>query len=257
MLRILALSVGLTLWLAVSLEAADIKLDSMKVASQTYSNVTITSFSTADVYFSHSKGVSSAKIRNLEPEVQKLLNYDAGAAKTAEQKQQDAETRYKGVLATLPAAKPRAIAEAEENLSDPISDKSLLGKRGPGLEVEKWLGTEPKLEGKFILVSFWNSKSQAARKSIPQLNALQAKFPEKLQVVALSNESEKEVQAADETKMGFASAIDSKGKLLSAFGVTSVPYVLLMDPKGTVLYYGHPAALNEKQLQVIFSKPAE
>jgi hypothetical protein len=30
--------------------------------------------------------------------------------------------------------------------------------------------------------------------------------------------------------------------------------VVLIDPKGVLLYEGHPAALNEKQLQNILSK---
>jgi hypothetical protein len=36
-----------------------------------------------------------------------------------------------------------------------------------------------------------------------------------------------------------------------------VPFVVLLDPKGLILYEGHPAALNEKQLQSILSKPKD
>jgi thiol-disulfide isomerase/thioredoxin len=257
MLRILTVGVGLWLAFVVSVQAAAIKLDSMKVGSQAFTNVTITSYTATDAYFSHSKGVSSAKIRNLEPDVQKLLGYDAAAAQAAEKRQQDAESRYKGGLVTPPLVKTAPVPEVEERFSDPISEKSLLGKQAPRLQVEKWLGSEPKLEGKFVLVSFWSTKSAAARKWIPQLNALQKKFEQKLQIVAITSELEKDVLEAEDLKMEFPSGIDSKSKLINAWGVTAVPYVVLTDPRGSVLYYGHPAALNEKQLQAIFAKPVE
>jgi len=58
-------------------------------------------------------------------------------------------------------------------------------------------------------------------------------------------------------KLEFPAGIDSKGILRAVAGVTSVPCVLLLDPKGMVRYAGHPGALTEKKLQGFFAKAAE
>lgn len=243
---------------AVTLSAGPIKLETMRVGTRTYTNVTITSFSTSDVYFSHSQGVANAKIRNVEPAVQKLLDYNPDRAQVAEQAQEQADKRYEGALAYTIAARPKNVQPAEpESFADPLSDRSLLGKQSPALDFEKWLTDKPELDGKFVLVSFWSTKSAAARKWIPVLNGWQKKFKAKLQVVAVSPESEADLQAFTSPKIDFASALDSKNKLATLFGVTTVPSVLLTDPKGVVLYYGHPAALAEAQLQAALARPAE
>jgi hypothetical protein len=52
----------------------------------------------------------------------------------------------------------------------------------------------------------------------------------------------------------FPSGIDSDGKFGARVGASSIPYVVLMNPKGTILYAGHPAALNEKILQALLVK---
>jgi len=147
--------------------------------------------------------------------------------------------------------------ENEEHFADPISDKSLLGKRAPKIEAEKWLSDQPDLEGKFVLVSFWSTKSAASRKWITQLNGWQKKYKGKLQIIAVASDPEADVTSLPQPKIEFASAIDAKGRLAAAVGATTVPYVLLTDPKGMVIYYGHPAALNEAMLQATLAKPVE
>ena len=49
----------------------------LKVKDQVYTNVTITSSSATDIYFTHSRGLASAKLRDLDPQLQKHFNYNA------------------------------------------------------------------------------------------------------------------------------------------------------------------------------------
>jgi cytochrome c biogenesis protein CcmG, thiol:disulfide interchange protein DsbE len=132
---------------------------------------------------------------------------------------------------------------------DPVSDKSPLGKPGPALEVEKWLSDRPVTEGKFVLLGFWAPWSPASRRSLAGLNALQKAFPDKLTVVEVSLGPESDTESMADPKPEVASALDSKGKLSAAAGITSIPCVILEDPKGLVLYHGHPAAVTEAKLQ--------
>ena len=70
-------------------------------------------------------------------------------------------------------------------------------------------------------------------------------------------ESEAEVADMAEPKIGFAFMLDPEAKFRATVGVTSVPYVMLVDPQGVVRYQGHPAAITEKQVEGILPKAAE
>jgi cytochrome c biogenesis protein CcmG/thiol:disulfide interchange protein DsbE len=246
--------------LGVSMQAAQpIKFDYLKVGSQTFSNVTIVGMNATDVYFTHDKGMSNVKIKYLEPEAQKRLEYDPKAAAAAEKEHMAGDAKFKNSLANKigspqKAAVPEKPTSSEDSLADPISESSPLGKAAPDISVDKWLGEKPDLKDKFILLSFWASWSIPSKKAIPQLNALQKKFAPKLAIIAVATEPQEDVESMTDPKIDFASAIDLKGKSRFAFNITTIPSVVLIDPKGVVLYHGHPAALNEKQLQNILSK---
>jgi thiol-disulfide isomerase/thioredoxin len=255
---------------ALSLTAAvPMKLPRLKVGNETYTNVTIVGVNATDLFFSYPGGAKNVKLRALEPEIQKLFDYDPATATQAERQRTENESRYETAVASrvittagsVPSIKNTSTSEtgrasSEDNMADSLSQSSPLGKPGPSLEIEKWLGPAPVLKGKFVLVYFWAPWSIPCRRAIPQLNAIQKKFSDNLQVIALMSDSETAEDPVD-TKIEFATAIDIKGKLHATLGVSMVPFVLLLDPKGIIVYEGHPAALNEKQLQGILSKPRE
>ena len=132
---------------------------------------------------------------------------------------------------------------------------SLSGQPRAPFEFDKWLTDQPSLEKKFVLVSFWTSWSIPSRKCIPDLNALQKKFAEKLVLIAVTSESEDDLGRASDPGIAFASAIDTKSKWATFADVTSIPCVILVDPKGIVRYQGHPGALTEPRLEKFLSKP--
>jgi len=252
---------GLFLLIAFSLSAATLKLPLLTVGPVTYTNVTVLGANATDLYFTHDKGIGNVKLRYLSADLQKQFHYDSKAAAEAERKQTEADSTYQSSLASNIVAQMEKFRAAEaassappETFADPISDKSLLGKAAPRLDVDKWIGEKPKLDNKFVLISFLAPWSSACRQTLPELNNLQKKFPEKLVVVGISTNSEEELMKAFGPKMEIGCATDSKAKLSAAAGVTSVPFVLLVDTKGLVRYEGHPAAITEKKLQNLFSR---
>src|SRR3569833_2657314 len=65
----------------VSSVEADETFRTLKVKDEVYTNVTVTSSSATDIYFTHSRGLASAKLKDLEPDLQKHFHYDvAGGA---------------------------------------------------------------------------------------------------------------------------------------------------------------------------------
>jgi cytochrome c biogenesis protein CcmG/thiol:disulfide interchange protein DsbE len=151
----------------------------------------------------------------------------------------------------------KVAATSEDSLADPVSKLSLLGKAAPAIKGEKWLGEKPALEGKVALVAFWAPWSIPCRKYIPELDRLQAKFADKLAVVGVVCESEAEIAAMTEPNVEFTSVLDPKSELGATVGVTSIPYVMLIDPKGIVRYQGHPTAITEKQVESMLAKATE
>jgi cytochrome c biogenesis protein CcmG/thiol:disulfide interchange protein DsbE len=118
--------------------------------------------------------------------------------------------------------------------------KSVINEKGPELQVEKWLTEQPDTKGKFVLIDFWATWCPPCRKAIPELNAFQAKFGDKLVVIGVSDESEDKVRKMTEPKMEYASAIDTQGRTKKLLEVKGIPHVILMDPQGIVRWEGYP-----------------
>jgi cytochrome c biogenesis protein CcmG, thiol:disulfide interchange protein DsbE len=264
--RLLIPGILLALLFALPLAAEQLKLPYLKVGTVTYTNVTILGANTTDLYFSHSLGFANVKLKYVKPDLQKRFDYNAKVAEEAERKQNEQDLLYESNLARrsqkqagagAATSKTTPVIGAETGLADPVSERSLLGKTGPKLEIDKWVTEKPETEGKFVLMSFWTSWSVPCKQWIPELNALQKKFADKLVVVGISTESEATLTDLTEPRIEYASGIDSKAKVGAAAGISSVPCVLLCDPKGMVLYQGHPAALTEKKLQAILARTAE
>jgi len=253
--------VASSLVLAFACQAATLTMDSLKVGLVTYTNVTILGANATDLYFTHAQGIANVKLKYLSPDLQKRFNFDPQSAAEAEKKQSEADILYQSTEAKSFYDRSRAAAEAaakvpptsEDSLADPTSKNSLLGKAAPALEVEKWLTDKPSLEGKYTLILFWAPWSIPCKKSLPDLNALQKKFANKLVVVGVSSEAD----IPADLKIEFSSAIDTKSKLSSALGINSIPNALLLDPKGAIRYQGHPGALTEKKLDPLINKPSE
>ncbi len=242
--------------------AATLQLPVLKVGGVTYSNVTIIGANSTDLYFKHDKGLGNAKLKYLSPDLQKRFNYDPAKAIEAEQKQSEADTRYSSTVASDVAARAEKAAAARaseavrsQNLADPISDKSLLGKAAPPFAAGQWVGTKPELDGKYVLVAFWEPWSPASLQAVTSLGALQKQFPDKLVVVGVSTNSLADLGKMDSPKPAFALASDAGGKMAAAAAITSIPCVLLVDTKGVVRYEGHPAALTDKYLKALLSAP--
>ena len=129
------------------------------------------------------------------------------------------------------------LANAEEKK---LWAKSFLNQKAPELIVEKWLTPEPKREGKFVLIDFWATWCGPCRKAIPELNALQKKFGDRLVVIGISDETEDKVKSLKDPKMEYTVAIDTQARTKKMLEVTGIPHVILVDPKGIVKWEGFP-----------------
>ena len=99
---------------------ADEKLPLLKAGSQTYSNVTVTTVTATDIYFISSQGMGNAKLKDLDPALQKQFHYDPARVQAMEQKQKIAANKLTVTInqqtisawrtADLESAKQEAVA---------------------------------------------------------------------------------------------------------------------------------------------------
>jgi hypothetical protein len=112
---------------------ADEMLPVLKVGSDTYSNVLVTSVSVTDIYFTSNMGMANAKLKDLNPEMQKHFHYDPAKADAAEKKQAADKIQYH--LQLLKQPPPRAAvddpaehgpAEAGQEVPCPQGDVEIM-----------------------------------------------------------------------------------------------------------------------------------
>jgi cytochrome c biogenesis protein CcmG/thiol:disulfide interchange protein DsbE len=136
--------------------------------------------------------------------------------------------------------------------------KSVLNEKAPALEVEKWLTAEPDTKGKFVLIDFWATWCGPCRTAIPELNAFQKKFADRLVVIGVSNEAEEKVLGMESPKVEYASAIDTQSRTKKALEVKGIPHVIVIDPDGVVRWEGFPLLsgheLTEAVLEGLFEE---
>lgn len=118
--------------------------------------------------------------------------------------------------------------------------KSFLGKKGPTLVVEKWLGPEPKREGRWVLIDFWATWCGPCKKAIPELNTFHKRFGDRLVVIGISDEAEEVVRKMKEPAIEYFQAIDPAKRTYKEYEVKGIPHVVVLDPDGIVRWEGYP-----------------
>jgi len=85
---------------------ADEKLPVLKVGNDVFSNVTVVAVTPTDIYFTHPGGMANAKLKELNPELQKHFHYNTTNAMAVEKNQMEANAQYHAYLVSHPAPSP-------------------------------------------------------------------------------------------------------------------------------------------------------
>jgi len=259
-------------WTAIGLvvaalaDSTEIRLATLKVGSEVYSNVTVTSVTTTDVYFTHAGGIGNAKLKKLDPDLQRF-GFDSAKAGTMERQQLVANAQFRADIAkSKPAiSKSESPGVTEKEISYDDGDivvnklyaQSFRGQRPPQIFVDQWLTPAPEVSDKFVLVDFWRTSEATCRNAVPHLNDLQAKFKKHLVVIGLSDEAPEEMRKMSMPRVNYYVGSDAQGRTMKAVGVTGIPHSILIDPKGIVRYEGVSAFLDETRLAALIIKYSE
>jgi cytochrome c biogenesis protein CcmG, thiol:disulfide interchange protein DsbE len=239
---------------------ADEFLPVLKVNGVVYSNLTVTTVTPTDVFFTYARGVGNAKLKNLNSEMQRHFHYDAAKSAQMERQQATNNAAYHQYLLSV---KPPATVRDES--AGPASDdvdfvapklyaRSIRGQSPPPLEVEQWLTPRPDNAGKFVLIDYWATWCGPCRRSIPELNHFFEKYQDRLVVIGLTDENEAAVRRMTDPRIEYTVATDTQARMMKALAITGIPHCILVDPNGIVRYEGMPGYLDDAKLEHFLDK---
>ena len=107
------------------------------------------------------------------------------------------------------------------------------------------------LDNKVVLVDFWGSWCVPCRHTMPELNRLHAELgPKGLAVVGVTRDSDKDItEFVARIPMDFYIGTDIDGAFFKRLSVRAMPYALLTDRNGKVIWQGDPAQLKRERIE--------
>lgn len=128
------------------------------------------------------------------------------------------------------------------------AQKLVIGEKAPEIKVKEWIADKPADENNARLVEFFHSGNKQCVTRLKELDRIAKKF-KKLNVIVVSKESAEKVSGIlAPGSQSYYPALDDAGKTFENFGVQFVPFGVLIDKKGKVVWFGNPSSLSDDEI---------
>lgn len=131
------------------------------------------------------------------------------------------------------------------------SQNIALGERAPEIKIQKWLDGREPAEAPMTYVEFYHSSSKASTASLERLRKLSAELGDELRIIVLAHEPEKKIapQLTPFLTKHLGVGFDPNGKLFAAYGVSYIPFGVLLGPRGRALWMGNTLQLTPEIIE--------
>lgn len=120
----------------------------------------------------------------------------------------------------------------------------IIGEKAPDIKVSQWISGGTK-NNTATLLEFFYSQSEPSKKRLPILDAIARQHGGKLNIIVISKEDPGKVAPLiDGNNYSFSVAIDDSGKTFSSYGIQYLPFSVLTDSKGRVVWSGNSSQLT-------------
>ena len=118
------------------------------------------------------------------------------------------------------------------------AQRLVIGERVPDLNITQWLNGAPVSDGKAVMVEFYHSSNPKGAERLAQLD-------DRLAVIVVTREKDDAVISSllggnPSYRVGY----DGDGSVFSAFSARYVPYSVIYDKRGRILWVGNPSSLS-------------
>ncbi|SHG34362.1 redoxin family protein [Pedobacter caeni] len=111
------------------------------------------------------------------------------------------------------------------------------------------------LKGKIVVLEFWATWCGACLSAMPHLEALQKHYGDQLQIIAISNESEKRITDFLKSRAsGLWFAIDKNDSIARVFPHQLLPHTVVLSDNGGFIAGTHPEAVTKSVIDQLLSK---
>jgi len=120
------------------------------------------------------------------------------------------------------------IAKSDGQIADDFTLETIEGK----------LISLSDYRGKIVFLNFWATWCPPCRREMPSMEKLYQKFKDKdfiMLAVSLRENSEKVSKFMRDNKLSFPALLDSKGKVGSQYGISSIPTTFFIDKHGMMI----------------------
>ena len=113
------------------------------------------------------------------------------------------------------------------------AQRLVIGERVPDLNITQWLNGAPVSDGKAVMVEFYHSSNPKGAER------------DRLAVIVVTREKDDAVISSllggnPSYRVGY----DGDGSVFSAFSARYVPYSVIYDKRGRILWVGNPSSLS-------------
>ena len=119
-------------------------------------------------------------------------------------------------------------------------------------------GKQIEINNRVILVDFWASWCEACRDSIPELNKLNEEYSAKnFIIIGLTQDKTEEISLfLKKFPINYSIATDVGGALFKRLSVRAMPYAVLVNKKGIIIWQGDPQTLKRSQIELALTEPS-